>query len=243
MFVASKCFRVSNEEVNVKRAAFTLAEVLITLGIIGVVAAMTMPTLVANIQDKVLGNQHSKAKNILANGYKKMLADNEVFELEHTPLNTCITYDCIDAEHLKVFKTVKSGVGLTGLNLPAKYQDKDGKEFDMVWSNKYVFVTPDGYVYALDVEKFLANREYNIYADINGAKRPAKEKKDLILYTVFNNGTVTEADIKANQCSPTNLGACNEEQCRAIPSRFEAGCTTTYWWTGTRCDDTMIQCG
>ena len=33
---------------SLKRPAFTLAEVLITLGIIGVVAAMTMPSLVAN---------------------------------------------------------------------------------------------------------------------------------------------------------------------------------------------------
>ncbi|MBQ8460280.1 type II secretion system protein [bacterium] len=33
-----------------KKAAFTLAEVLITLGIIGVVAAMTIPTLMANIK-------------------------------------------------------------------------------------------------------------------------------------------------------------------------------------------------
>ena len=31
---------------NIRRAAFTLAEVLITLGIIGVVAAMTMPVLI-----------------------------------------------------------------------------------------------------------------------------------------------------------------------------------------------------
>ena len=33
-----------------KKAAFTLAEVLITLGIIGVVAAMTIPTLIANVK-------------------------------------------------------------------------------------------------------------------------------------------------------------------------------------------------
>lgn len=33
---------------------FTLAEVLITLGIIGVVAAMTMPTLIQKNQDKEL---------------------------------------------------------------------------------------------------------------------------------------------------------------------------------------------
>ena len=32
---------------------FTLAEVLITLGIIGVVAAMTMPTLITNVQERV----------------------------------------------------------------------------------------------------------------------------------------------------------------------------------------------
>ena len=31
-----------------RKAAFTLAEVLITLGVIGIVAAMTMPVLTAN---------------------------------------------------------------------------------------------------------------------------------------------------------------------------------------------------
>ena len=34
------------------KPAFTLAEVLITLGIIGVVAAMTIPTLMQNIQER-----------------------------------------------------------------------------------------------------------------------------------------------------------------------------------------------
>ncbi|MBQ8458950.1 type II secretion system protein [bacterium] len=46
-----------------KKAAFTLAEVLITLGIIGVVAAMTIPTLMANIK----GKQY-------ATGFKKELS-------------------------------------------------------------------------------------------------------------------------------------------------------------------------
>ena len=39
---------------NIPRAAFTLAEVLITLGIIGVVAAITIPTLITNHKKKVL---------------------------------------------------------------------------------------------------------------------------------------------------------------------------------------------
>ncbi len=37
-------------KINIKRIAFTLAEVLISLGIIGVVCAMTIPTLIANTQ-------------------------------------------------------------------------------------------------------------------------------------------------------------------------------------------------
>ena len=39
--------------VKQKHAAFTLAEVLINLGIIGVVAALTLPALLTNIQSKV----------------------------------------------------------------------------------------------------------------------------------------------------------------------------------------------
>ena len=37
-----------------KNSAFTMAEVLITLGIIGVVAAMTLPTLLNNNRNKAL---------------------------------------------------------------------------------------------------------------------------------------------------------------------------------------------
>ena len=45
---------------NIRRVAFTLAEVLITLGIIGIVAAMTIPTISHNIQQAVLKNQFKK---------------------------------------------------------------------------------------------------------------------------------------------------------------------------------------
>ena len=48
-----------------KKAAFTLAEVLITLGIIGVVAAMTIPTLISKYQEKVLENHFKKSYAML----------------------------------------------------------------------------------------------------------------------------------------------------------------------------------
>lgn len=42
------------------KKAFTLAEVLITLGIIGVVAALTMPALIANHRKTVVENPSGK---------------------------------------------------------------------------------------------------------------------------------------------------------------------------------------
>lgn len=66
--------------------AFTLAEVLITLGIIGVVAAMTLPTLIANYQKQVYANGLKKGINTTLNMLKKMQADEGVSSLGETEL-------------------------------------------------------------------------------------------------------------------------------------------------------------
>ena len=44
-------------DVTNKKAAFTLAEVLITLGIVGVVAALTLPALLTNVQERIKKEQ------------------------------------------------------------------------------------------------------------------------------------------------------------------------------------------
>ncbi len=59
------------------KAAFTLAEVLITLGIIGVVAAMTLPTLIQNHQKQVLLTQLKKNYAILNQAVQMMKAEHD----------------------------------------------------------------------------------------------------------------------------------------------------------------------
>lgn len=56
--------------------AFTLAEVLITLGIIGVVAAMTIPVLMNNIQDQQLKEALKKDVSVLSQATERMAYDN-----------------------------------------------------------------------------------------------------------------------------------------------------------------------
>ncbi len=55
---------------------FTLAEVLITLGIIGVVAAITMPSLITNIQDKHFKAMWKKNFALLENALLGVKQDN-----------------------------------------------------------------------------------------------------------------------------------------------------------------------
>ena len=72
-----------------KKFGFTLAEVLITLGIIGVVSALTMPNLIANYQKKVWVTQLKKDVNFLANNIKLLFANEGVDNLCDTDIAEC----------------------------------------------------------------------------------------------------------------------------------------------------------
>ena len=66
---------------NDKRRAFTLAEVLITLAIIGVVAAMTIPTLISSYKEKQTVSQLLKIQSTLSHAFK-------MAEVEYGPIST-----------------------------------------------------------------------------------------------------------------------------------------------------------
>ena len=68
-----------------RKIAFTLAEVLITLGIIGVVAALTLPSVVAHYKEKVLVTQVKKAYSEMQNALKMYSAQNGCSDI------TCIS--------------------------------------------------------------------------------------------------------------------------------------------------------
>ena len=52
------------------KQAFTLAEMLITLGIIGVVAAMTIPALMAHFQQEQTVTRLKKALSVINQAYR-----------------------------------------------------------------------------------------------------------------------------------------------------------------------------
>lgn len=58
------------------RSAFSLAEVLITLGIIGIVASMTMPVLIERHQKKVIATSLKKFYTLINQAVQQSIIDN-----------------------------------------------------------------------------------------------------------------------------------------------------------------------
>ena len=71
-----------------RRVAFTLAEILITLGIIGVVAALTIPNVVSNYKKKVVETRLAKLYSVL----------NQAVELSEEKNGACTTWEWGDVD-------------------------------------------------------------------------------------------------------------------------------------------------
>ena len=105
--------------------AFTLAEVLITLGIIGVVAAMTIPTLITKYQEKQIVSRLTKVYSTLSQAYQ--MSQAEYGQLSTWGLKNTVTGEVNDEDkpiydhsanklivsrlkkYLKVAKTCEAG--------------------------------------------------------------------------------------------------------------------------------------
>ena len=171
--------------------AFTLAEVLITLGIIGIVAAMTLPALIANHQKNVTIAQLQKVYTILnqalnlsqlQNGEYKYWEDSlnlgaeKYFEIYFKPYfkdpKICKTYkECgyksITPWTARINSTDKTST-LTCVNLPLRVS----------------IILTDGTFVAISTAAGTTDiKDNNIYVDLNGPKNPNRYGRDFFQFT------------------------------------------------------------
>lgn len=71
---------------NIRKSAFTLAEVLVTLAVIGIVAAMTIPTLMNNYQKDVYVTSLHKVYNELDQALQRRMTDSNANDLTQAGL-------------------------------------------------------------------------------------------------------------------------------------------------------------
>ena len=87
---------------NLKSAAFTLAEVLITLGIIGVVAALTLSMIIPNLEAKKTEAKLKKFYTVIAQATRQSEADNGDWSNWGNPKTPKDFYDLYYKNYLNV---------------------------------------------------------------------------------------------------------------------------------------------
>ncbi len=147
-----------------KNFGFTLAEVLITLGIVGVVAAVTLPTLINNIKYQSYDNAKRKILNSVGEAGRLLAiegdlngaTDAEDFVKNHLSKKLSIAKMC-DSSHLGdcgLPSTFYKTNGKTTMSMPTKmkggtaaYVFNYGSTETQAYANKnsYGFLTGNGY--------------------------------------------------------------------------------------------------
>lgn len=168
--------------------AFTLAEVLITLGIIGVVAAITMPVLIENHKKKEVIVKLQKALSTLNQAYRLSYAENgdidyeeiqqigvkQYFDKYWVPYinisEICTSYEMCGYNSIQPFTFLKGTPGYLTL---------------VVTNSRLTFYTGDGFLYIIMVASNngdVTSADNRIFVDINGSKRPNQFGKDLFTF-------------------------------------------------------------
>ena len=193
--------------------AFTLAEVLITLGIIGVVAAMTMPSLITAKQEKATISTIKKNYSIFANAL--LMAQNDNGELYTWGITKDADGLNLVSSNLKPYLKIieDCGVGEKSDCAPGdngKFKDLTGRKRteDFSSSDYYSFRLNDGTAVAIQLKtkaECISSESscMNFYIDTNGKKYPNTLGKDIFYFDGYGNGKLRAAGIDH---SPSETG-------------------------------------
>ena len=183
------------------------------MGIIGVVAAITLPTLIKNYQKQVYVTQLKKVVNTLENSSRKILADEGVDSLKDTPLYSAdgsisdgnhdfkLNKDYFEkhynltplsetTEWAKLMKSIKSSL------------TEDSDEIYNYYSNDGACITVTS-----------NNGVEFVLVDTNCDKRPNNVGYDQFVLTFSNNGLITldNGGFDATVCTSEMMNAGPEE--------------------------------
>lgn len=192
------------------KLAFTLAEVLIVLGIIGIVAEMTVPTLMNNVSNQTQVSSLKKFYSEFSQGMKQYMLDQGCSDLACTNIfngiDTDVTWNtAVDAAIRSEFKVLKScNTNASGCGEYSRQLDGNvyvNPTFDpFIYGHS--FITADGFLFMFDdgaagscdnwsttnSTSKVKNACTFVYLDTNGNKLPNKWGRDLFYLVLGNDG-------------------------------------------------------
>ena len=184
--------------------AFTITETLITLGIIGIVAALTIPSLVTNYQKKQTATHLKKTFSTLKQATEAAKVDyGDVKNWDYT-LN--------EADFMK--KYYAPYIKYTQIGDTARIKYTDLREQNLIFKTPTLHMA-DGVVFSIQFNRNFA-QPFHIIVDLNGDIGPNRMGRDVFAFSIYNNGLNTYSqypepfDLNATLIAGTS-GQCNKK--------------------------------
>lgn len=172
------------------KQAFTLAEVLVTLGIIGVVSAMTVPTLMQNYQRKSYVTQLHKVYNEAQQAALQYITERNALDLKEAGLTST---DAVKNWVKTYFKVVSDCGTDSSPCFANEYKFMNGISRGALFSNN----TYQKFVLASGASISVAghsNGKVSFFVDVNGQAGPNIIGRDTFAMLIYKNGIIDESD-------------------------------------------------
>ena len=205
--------------------AFTLAEVLVTLGIIGVVSAMTVPTLMQNYQRKSYVTQLHKVYNEAQQAALQYMTDRNALDLREAGLTSTAAV----ANWVKTYFKVVNSCGTDSSPCFAnEYKFMNGASKGALFSNTTYqkFVLANGA--SISVSGY-ANGNVSFFVDVNGKAGPNIIGRDTFAMLIYKNGIIDESDGTEGDDSLI-APLTNEKRDELFDQYCLNGTAGSYWW-------------
>ncbi|MBQ8458768.1 type II secretion system protein [bacterium] len=173
---------------DITKNGFTLAEVLITIGIIGVVAAITIPHLIQENQKRATVTKLQKAISILNQAYRLSFEElGEPSEADLIGLNSKDYFDKYWAPYIKsaLYCSDYNVCGYVSKNPYYTDESHQGATMDSVGYVRPIFYTHDGILYILSAESsdIIDNYSWSVTVDLNGKEGPNMYGRDVFAFS------------------------------------------------------------
>jgi prepilin-type N-terminal cleavage/methylation domain-containing protein len=211
-----------------KNSGFTLAEVLIALVVVGIISAITIPTIIANYQKEALKSGFTKAYADLNNFAKKFYFDKGIsfseYASEHTySENYAMIQTYIKKEYESSFYKRNFYTTLNGQNKIVNVCDDYG-----------LYVGSGGRYYSINNKPRVGENGPMACVDTNGEKGPNKYGHDffVFIFTLDNRAIPMGMEDKnntANTTCSTNCFLSGHQYCDRTGDTYYSNIACSYY--------------
>lgn len=205
---------------------FTLAEVLITLGIIGVVAALTLPSLVTNYQKQVTVNKLKKFYNTMAQASQLAVKDNDMTELDWgTQTGYEVTQNIFNQYYKPYLNIAKFCSNFSGCFPETRFYMNGDIAISNVDPNSVMFMLEDGSGVSCNYQynPYINTKHFTCSIDINGNNPPNKYGRDIFELKIDATGKMEPYGMSFSR---EKLLSDGEYLCNKNSNEAGMGCTT-----------------